>query len=171
MRRKSILVIAGLTILVAPLAALAQGPTGTVTTDPARQAPALAMPLLVVFVIAIAGFAMYRLRRPAAGPIVGLMLVVAVAVLAGLGYARPPGVTISGGECARETFSMFEAFGPAELMSQCPNPIQIVAIDLSCGGPFAPGSAPSPPVPECAVGQILSNGDICDLPVCGSPLP
>ncbi len=163
MHRRSIHAAAALTTLVAPLAALAQGPTGTVTTDPAHQAPALGMPLLVVLVIAIAGFAMYRLRRPAVRPIVGLILFAGVAMLAGLGYAGFVGVTISGGECTQRTVSPFEAVISAELMSQCPNPIQIVAIDLSCPGPFAP----TPPnVPDCSIGQVLFNGDKCSLPAC-----
>ncbi len=168
MRRRANQIAVAVASLVAPLTAFAQVRTGTVTTDPVRQAPALGMPLLVVLVVAIAGFAMYRLRRPSMKPIVGLVLFAAVAMLAGSSDAGT-GVTISGAECTQRTVSPFPAFLSVQLMSQCPNPIQIVAIDLSCGQPGAPNTD-VPIVPDCTLNQILSNGDRCTLPSC-APQP
>ncbi len=169
MRRRANQIAVAAASLVAPLTAFAQGPTGTVTTDPIHQAPALGMPLLVVFVVAIAGFAMYRLRQPSMRPIVGVVLFAAVAMLAGASDAGT-GVIIRGAECTQQTVSPFPAFVRVQLMSQCPNLIQIVAIDLSCGQPVAPNTD-VPVAPDCVLNQILSNGDRCTLPICSQPLP
>jgi hypothetical protein len=175
MRRRSIQIAAGLGTLVAPLATWAQATTsGFVTTGPLRApAPALGMPLIVMLAVALAGVAMYRLRRTVGGLVVGFVLV-AVTVLAGLGYAIMPPlpITISGADCMKATVNVFDpSTEPTTLMSACPNPIQIVDIQISCGRDVFLNSETNTSgaidmFPLCKKGQILANGDACDLPTC-----
>jgi apolipoprotein N-acyltransferase len=168
MRRRSIHVAAGLATLVAPLAAWAQIPTGSVTTDPVQQAPALGMSVIVVLAVAMAGVGMYRLRRTVAGRIVGFVLIAAATVLAGLGYAVVPPLTISGADCTKQTTSAFDPLEPTMLMSDCSNLIRIIDIQVSCAGDMSSlNSAPAiDPVADCSIGQTLANGGACGLPVC-----
>lgn len=158
MIRRSIPVAAAVAVLAAPLTASAIF-TGQVTTGPAAQAPTLTMPLLFLLAAVLAGVAAYRLGR-AAGPIVGLALVAAVTFAAGLGYADNwTGIMIGGADCARQTTNSFDPSGPPMvLMSNCPNPIFILDIQLSCV---------DPPTPQaCVVGGTLANGEVCVLPSC-----
>ncbi len=163
-RRGSLDIAAALATLVAATTALAQDSTGSVTTVPAHQAPALGVPLFIVLALALAGIAMYRLRRRSlVAPIVGLVLV--STLLAGLGYAVSF-VMISGAQCVQQTTSTFVPADPTELESQCPNPIQIVDIEVSCNPVEAP-SRPDPNTPPaCAVGLILNQVKSCMLPRC-----
>jgi hypothetical protein len=160
MIRRSIPVAAAVAVLAAPLTASALA-TGQVTTGPAAQAPTLTMPLLFLLAAVLAGVAVYRLGR-AAGPIAGLALVAAVTMAAGLGYADNwvNTIMIGGADCARQTTNSFDPSGPTMmLMSNCPNPIHILDIRLSC-------SDPPPPSPPCVVGGTLANGEVCVLPGC-----
>jgi apolipoprotein N-acyltransferase len=169
MRRRSIHLAAGLATLVAPLAALAQIPTGSVTTDPVQQAPALGMSVIVVLAVAMAGVGVYRLRRTVAGRIVGFVLVAAATVLAGLVYAVAPAtIMISGADCTMRTTNAFDPLEPNMLMSDCSNLIRIVDIQVSCdAGMSSFNSAPTiAPPADCSVGQTLANGGACGLPSC-----
>jgi len=159
MIRRSIPVAAALATLVAPLPAFAQ----VVTTGPLQPAPTLAMPLIFVLAVVLAGLAVYRLRRYVAGPMVGLLLFAAVTVLAGVGYATSMfrSIMISGPACMRETMSPFMDHGPPTvLMSECRNMISILAIQSSCT------MFTQMPQPPCSVGQTLANGQACTLPNC-----
>jgi hypothetical protein len=171
---RAIDVAAGVGLLVAPLAALAQPETGAVTTSPLpQQAPALGMPLLAILAVALTAITVYRLRRAAAGRIVGLGLVAAMTVLAGIGYAVMQTITITGADCAKQTVSpFFPLEGETLLTSECPNLIRIVDIQDSCDGSVVSpnaetgmGSAAND-VAECSIGQILANGNTCALPGC-----
>lgn len=175
MRRRLIQIAAGLGTLVAPLAVWAQVTTsGSVTTGPLRApAPAFGMPLIVMLAVALGGVALYRLRRTVGAPLVGL--IVAATVLAGLGYAMlpPQPITISGADCTKVTVNGFDPSAePTTLMSACPNPIEILDIQFSCAPPDVfPNSDTNASgavdmLPLCKKGQVLANGDACELPTC-----
>ncbi len=168
MRRRSIDVAAASVILVAPVVALAQGPTGSVTTTPVHQAPALGMWVLVALAVAMAGAAMYRLRRTGAGAMVGAILFATLTALAGLGYATGfIVITVDGADCVQQATQTFNPIDAYKLMSDCPNPIQIVDIEVSCGGDNSPNSSPNiDGIPDCTVGEILWKGAACRLPEC-----
>jgi hypothetical protein len=168
MLRRLLPVSATLAMLVAPLAAMAQV-TGSVTTDPVRLAPTLGLPLIFLLAVVLAGIAVSRLRRTAAGPIARVVLIAGVTVLAGLGYAGVTPITISGADCTKQTVHAFDPSGsPMTLMSECQNPITIVDITTSCRkGPIFP-NAPTgtTTLSACEIGQTLANGDDCRLPTC-----
>jgi hypothetical protein len=126
------------------------------------------MAVMVVLAVAMAGVGIYRLRRTVVGPIVGFVLVAAVTVLAGLGYAFVPTITISGADCTKRTTSTFDPLEPTTLMSDCPNLIRILDIHVSCGAGDLLFNSQSNgvTVPDCSVGQTLANGGACRLPVC-----
>jgi hypothetical protein len=171
MHRRSIHVAAAFGVLVAPLTAWAAS-TGSVTTSPIHQTPALGMPVLVLLAVALTVITVYRLRRTGGERIVGLGLVAAVMLLAGLVYAFIPTITISGADCAKQTVSVFDPLEEETLLtSNCPNQIQITDIQLVCdedvvvpnaGGGIAGADA----VAECVIGQILANGNTCALLGC-----
>ncbi len=123
--------------------------------------------VLVALAVAMAGAAMYRLRRTGVGPMVGAMLFATLTALAGLGYAGSFVVTISGAECVQQTTSPFNPLDPFRLMSDCPNPIQIIDIQVSCGGDNSPNTGPNVDgILDCTVGEILVKGAACRLPEC-----
>ena len=171
MHRRSLHVAAAFGVLGVPLAAWAD-PTGSVTTSPIHQAPALGMPVLVLLAVALTAITVYRLRRTGGGRIVGLGLVAAVTLLAGLVYAFIPMITISGADCAKQTVSVFDPLEEETLLtSNCPNQIQITNIQLVCDedvvSPNAGGgSAGVDAVAECFIGQVLANGNTCALLGC-----
>ncbi len=161
MFRRVLSISAALMTWVSP-AAFGQGLPGSVTTAPfGAGAPALALPVLCVLVLALAVLGLYRLRRGGTGATVALV-VVAVTMLATIGYAVID-ITISGTECLQPTTTMYE--GDPLLKSECPNPIRIT--DLQCS--TTPQLPDVPSFPECTLGQTLNNGDQCVLPFCGNP--
>jgi len=166
-RRRRIDVVAAVAALVVPLPALAQGAVNLVTTGPIQQAPALGMPLLFLLAVALAGLAMYRLRHGVPSRIMAVGFVVAMTVLAGLGYAMMPTITISGGDCMRRTTNPYDLFEHTYLMSACPNMIRILEIQFGCTPSQPSPGSQSLAIPECEVGQTLANGDECMLPTCG----
>lgn len=163
MRRRAIPVAAVVATFVLPLAAFAQSPTGSVTTDPVQSpAPALSVPLMLLLAVGLSAVAVYKLRRTAARSIV-VVLVAAVTVLGGLSYAFLPGIDISGADCLKHKTNIFYPFiGFTPLTSDCQQPIRITDITLPCT------DIPAPSQP-CTVGQILDNGQTCTLPSCGCP--
>jgi len=158
MLRRSIPVVAALVTLVAPLAALAID-TASVTTGPAGAAPTLTTPLIGLLALVLTGIAVYQLRRSAVGKIAVLVLVAAV-TMAGLSYAGSPNVTVSGPNCARQAMQSYvPTSSPILLTNDCPTPIHILAIQISCVDP--------PPLSQpCSVGQTLASGETCILPSC-----
>ena len=163
--RRSIPVAAVLATLTGPHAAFAQLPSGTVTTGPASAAPALTMPLIFLLAVALAGFAVYRMPRATAGTVTGLVLAAAVLV-AGLGYAKPATIMITGSDCAKLTTNTFGASGAsAMLMSDCQNVIRILDIQLMCTERSRNESS-LPFLELCRVGQTLAKGESCALPIC-----
>jgi apolipoprotein N-acyltransferase len=168
MRWKAIHLAVGAATLVAPLAAWGQIPMGSVTTDPVQQAPALGMSVVVALAVAMAGVGIYRLRRTGTGRIVGVVLIAAATVLAGLAYAGDglTTLTISGADCTKRTVTAFSLDYPTQLMSDCPNLIRIVDIQASCDGVMGPLSTVPNVIVECSVGQTLAKGDACRLPGC-----
>lgn len=169
--RRSIHVAAAVGMVVAPFAAWAD-PSGSVTTTPIHDTPALGMPVLVLLAVALTVITVYRLQRSAGGRIVGLGLVAAVTLLAGLVYAFIPTITISGADCTKQTVSVFDPLDEETLLtSNCPNQIQITDIRLVCdqnvvlpnaGG----GSAGVDEFAECFIGEVLANGNTCALLGC-----
>ena len=159
MRLRRVLQIAVVSAaLVSPLAAFAET-SGSVTTSPlGPAAPALAMPMLIALAMALIGLGAYRLRSRSTGAAAGFALVAALGLLAGLAYADGT-IIVQGTECNMETTQPYLSSAVQTLVSLCPNPIRIVAIDPGCG-------TPDPPVSHCTVGQILSNGEDCVLPSC-----
>lgn len=142
---------------------------GSVTTDPVHLAPTLGLPLIFLLAVALAAVAVYRLRPAAAGPIAGFVLVAGLTVLAGLGYAVIPTITISGADCTKQTISVFDPNGPATtLRSNCPNPIKIVDITSSCDTRdiVFNSQTGTTTLASCEIGQTLANGDACSLPNC-----
>ena len=172
MRRRSIHVAAAFGVLGVPLPAWAD-PTGSVTTGPIQQAPALGIPVLVLLAVALTAITVYRLRRTGGRRMVGLGLVATVTLLAGIGHAIIPIITITGMDCAKQTVSVFDPLaGETLLTSDCPNPIRIVDIQVSCNEKVvAPGAqtgigGAANDVVECSIGQVLANGNTCSLPGC-----
>jgi len=145
-----------------PLAAFA----ATVTTAPIpRPVPALALPLLVGLALALIGLGAYRIGTRSAGKVAGVAMVAALGVLAGLSYATLIGdAVIRFDACNVQTVTPYNPEG-AKLISECPNPIKIVAID-PCGGMASMDVSCSPMALPCMVNQILTNGQFCQLPSC-----
>ncbi len=160
MFRRVLSVSTALMIAVSPVA-FGQGLPGSVTTAPfGVGAPALALPLLCVLVVALVALGAYRLRRGGVGATVALV-VVAMTVLATIAYAVID-ITISGADCLKSTTNTY--FGDPLLISECPNPIRIT--DLQCSTSTLPNV---PSFTGCTLGQTLNNGDSCVLPFCGNP--
>ena len=154
--------------LVARGAALAQ-PTasGFVITGPVQGAPALAMPVVVMLGVALAAYAIIRLRRPVAATIVGLVAVAMLATLAGLGYAgATSAVVIKGQDCFQVTNNPFnpDAAEPT-LTSNCQELIRVIDFGATCDTDVAPHAA-FDSFPPCQKGQTLANGATCVLPTC-----
>jgi hypothetical protein len=156
--RRLFQVIVGLATLMGPLAAVAHAEfSGTVTTAPYLGAPAMGMPLLALLAVLLAGFGAYLLRRRRCGVVAKVALAAALTALAGLAYATD-GVTIEGADCGMRTVHPFIPVGVHILTSNCPNAIQILSITVNCDDPN-----PSTP---CTVGQVLTQGQRCNLPAC-----
>jgi len=169
--RRTMRVVAAVASSVAPLAALAQGPVNTVTTGPVSPAPALGMPVLAALAVALAGFALYRLRRRAGGRVVAFGVIAAMIAAAGVSYAGSMTminkIMISGAECMMRTTNTYDQ-SPTNLMSQCPNLIQILDIRFGCTDQTGT-NGPSPQVPSlplCRIGDTLADGAECRLPIC-----
>ena len=158
-------VVVALVTLVTPLAALAQGADGSVTTVPLALAPTMGIPVLVLLAVVLAGVAAYFLRR-ASGRVAAVIGFVAVLTgLTGLGYATMPMIhmiMVQGSQCGMQTTQMFMPMTPTALKSLCPNPIQIVAIQGGMCFGDSLGSAPVFLTP-CRVGQVLADGEECLL--------
>jgi len=116
------------------------------------------MPTLIALAMALIGLGAYRLHSRAAGTAAMLALVAGLGLLAGVAYADGT-VMVQDTNCNMETTQPFLSSAVQTLVSLCPNPIRIVAIDPGCG-------MPDPPVAHCTVGQILSTGQNCVLPSC-----
>jgi len=156
-------VVAALITLVAPLAALAQGTNGSVTTAPLPTAPTMGIPVLILLAALLTGVAAYFLRRAAGRAIAVVAFVAVLTALAGIGYARIMMIMVQGSQCAMQTTQMFMPMNPTSLKSDCPNPIQIISIqpEMLCNMDTL-GSATGVLRP-CRVGQILTNGEECIL--------
>lgn len=160
----------------APTAVLAQ--TGTVTTSPVAQpVPAMGLLALVMTIVMLALVAARRLRLGSAA-ITALALTLTT-LGAAVGYAGVviTDVIISGAECNRQTTEVYGLYdGPASVMNQCPNAIQIDAVVAVCNGcESLPGTACESvepklsinPNPPCEPGLVLAAGATCGLPTCG----
>lgn len=170
-RRRSIHAAAAFAALVAPLTALAQAPTGSVTTAPIHNVPALGMSLFVMLALALAGLGIYRLRRTVSRRTVAIALVAAVTVLAGLGYAGATSIiTITGADCMKQTVSLFNPLMDTTVISNCTNRIQVLDIQVSCGAGDVTAetdiNSAANGVHVCSVGEVLADGDSCRLPIC-----
>ena len=168
MRWGSIRIAALSGVLGAPLAAWAD-PSGSVTTEPIQQAPALAMPVLVLLAVALTAITMYRLRHTRGGRIAGVGLI--VVVLAGIGYAGLPTITIMDADCAKQTVSVFNPLDEETLLtSDCTNRLRVTDIQKNCElGVVSPDTGGAPVVDEfaeCFVGEVLAHGDTCALLGC-----
>lgn len=140
---------------------------GSVTTDPVGYpAPTLGMALLVALAIALIAVGVYSIRARSAGVVAGFALIAGLSLLAALTYAINGGIVIQGADCNVQTTHAYPNSPGETLTSLCPNQIQIVAITSPCVGGMAPAVPLVPPAPPCFVGEILSNGQICQLPIC-----
>jgi hypothetical protein len=149
-----------LALLLGPLVAVAQpAPDSTVTTAPLWPAPAVGIPLLALLVIVLAVLGAYLLRRAAPGVIAKVVVVAALTALAGSGLAREIQISVTGSDCVRKAVFPFTSGTGYNLISDCPISIQILSIDIPCGLPYLP---PNP----CQVGQVLGQGESCNLPRC-----
>jgi hypothetical protein len=165
--RRVIQIVVAVATLVGPFAALAQN-GDTVTTAPyvVTGAPAMGMPLLVLLAVLLGGVGAYLLRCTRGGIIAKVGAVAVLTALGGLAYAfLPASLTVTGAQCQMQTVQSFFGQGgtPQQLLSQCPNWIQIISIHHSCGtdGHLEPGT--------CKEGELLANGDSCTLPLCVPP--
>lgn len=160
-------VIVALATLAAPLAAVAQASSGSVTTAPFSAAPAMGMPLLALLVVILAGGGAYFLRSAARGTIAKVGFVAALAALAGVGYATAPAyVTIEGAQCGMQAVQPFDPTVENTLVNHCPNRIKIISIRVLCVTRDDILPAPNFGLGPCDAGQVLANGDACTLPTC-----
>jgi hypothetical protein len=118
--------------------------------------------MLVALAIALIGLGAYSLRARSGRAVAGLALIAGLSLLAGLSYANGS-VVIEGADCNTRTIHTYFSSSAEPLTSLCPNLIRIVAID-PCHG--APAAVFGDPLPSCTVGQTLTNGEACSLPVC-----
>ena len=172
MRLRRLIPIAGaLATLVAPLTAAAQGMMGSVTTAPVGQpAPALGMPLLFLLAVVLAGVGVYRMRISAPSSIAMVVLAGVIAV-AGLGYADGTALVIRDANCMMRKTATFPLNSFSHLMSECSNPIMIVALDYTCASGDVAANTVCPSgivdmLPTCQVGQVLALNESCELPNC-----
>ncbi len=160
--RRAGTIVGAVVALMSPVAAFAQA-VGSVTTAPVQSAPAMGIWFLVVLAVAMVGAAMYRLRRTVATAAVGFVLM--SALLAGVGYAVSF-ITIAGAQCMQNTTNAFDPQEPNVLQSECPNQIEIINIEASCGPKNNPSVNPPTSIKPCKDGQVMFKGDICRLPEC-----
>jgi len=161
--RRLLQVVAGLTTLGGPLAAVAHAEfIGTVTTAPVGvAAPAMGMPLLALLAALLAGGGACLLRRTRGRALAKVGFVAALTALAGLAYANGSTViTIKDAQCGMQAVNPFDPSIPFTLLSNCPNAIRIISIQFNCEDPAGPA--------PCSEGQILTNGQSCTLPLCRS---
>jgi len=151
-----------LAALLGPFATVAHARfEATVTTAPyGVAAPVMGLPLLVGLVMLLAGGGAYVLRRTRGGGVAKVAFVATLTALAGLAYAiiPSPNIPLQGADCRMRTVHPFDASFEYALLSDCPNPIQILDINLNCEGLDPPS--------QCTVGQVLTEGQFCFLPAC-----
>jgi hypothetical protein len=166
MLRRWLSIVPALILLASGRMVFAQLPAGSVTTGPlAQSAPIGGTPLMLLLVIALLGLAVYRLRRPAAR-FVALAVFIALAAFA---YATGVVITVNGADCVKVTTNAFDPLVMSTLKSECPNPIQILDVRLSCGAAANLAAEQSAAVnPPCTVGETLADGGSCELPNCAS---
>jgi hypothetical protein len=156
--RRVLQVGVALAALLGPFAVVAHAELfGTVTTAPnvVAGAPAMGMPMVALLAVLLAGGGAYMLRRTRSGAIAKVALIAALTALAGLTYATD-GVLIEGADCGMQTVHQF--IPGHTLLSNCTNPIRIIDIQLDCFAQDPPG--------QCRVGQVLTTGQSCTLPMC-----
>src|SRR5579862_4243925 len=142
MTRLRVLVFtAAIAICGSPLAALA-APTGSVTTGPLANAPTLALPLLVLLAVILAGLTMFRLRRSATTLAILAGLAVAASLLSiGIIYATPTTtITISGGACNGTVTNPYDPTSKTFLTNGCITPIKIIDVTVDCNNVNATAS-------------------------------
>jgi hypothetical protein len=157
------LFVASAGIMVAT-SAFAQGES-TVTIAPfGTGAPLLGSATLglLAIVLAVAGAAILRRRPTALARALGVM---AIALSAATAYSALPEVVISGDECHQVTQELYVGRDSVLLRSECPNPIRVVAINLSCSDAH---SAAAVEKIDCSVGLVIPPGETCLLPSCPS---
>lgn len=163
----------GAAALLLPLTALAQG--GSVTTSPlaSQAAPALGGPALIAMA-AILAFVAGRFLRLAPKGVAALVVATATASLVGVVQAGGnPEVVVEDEECLETTVHPYNSGTyMITLRSACANPIEIDAIAPNCAPCEAlPNTACedgvfNDPVNPCAPGQVLTQGQSCELPTC-----
>jgi len=154
---------AGLVIFGSPIAALAV-PIGSVTTSPFGSAPVLALPLLLLLAIVLAGITIFRLRRRGAAPVAIVAVGAALLVMAGVTYATVPIIVLSDVACNARVTNSYTPTTLTEVTNHCINPVKIVDITFSCNAlpDTVTGEIPS----LCEIGQTLNPGSTCRLPEC-----
>lgn len=161
-RAGSRFVLSAVAMLV-PFAASAQN-GGSVTVAPfGTAAPAVAWPSLILLALLLGAVAFFILRRSrAVGATAVIMLALGAAI--GVGYAAVLTVVVSGDECHEVTVKTYDSTADVDLVSECPNPIRIIELELHCNGHN--DGLGEVPVPDCEVGLVLNNGESCNLPSC-----
>lgn len=152
-------------ILALPLTASA----ATVTVAPAgAAAPAMSGGVLFVSALVLGGIAVATLRRSRSAT---ATLVAALALSGSIAAVHrawaTSGIVVSGEDCSERTEFNYAGFQGSSVTSDCPNAIQIVALEL-CDNDNSTSQLGEALVvnPTCEIGLVLHNGDTCELPVC-----
>jgi len=171
MNKRTIARLAGaLAVVLSPVAAFGQAVV--ITAPPAQPVPTLSIAMLAMLGIGLAAIAILALRRAPAGAATTMALISAVTLSAIVGQAAPSDVIVENDECLVRFEHEYNANdGPRLLVSLCPNPIEVVALDPNCdeNNESVEGEILGSVVePLCTVGTILSFEDSCRLPDCNS---
>lgn len=150
----------------------AQAIGGQITYRPVEMVPvpvlsSAAMILLGVLLIFIA----WRVGRSGqwmnrVSSVAVLTITAAVSLTIGIkdihAVAVAADILIQGDKCNVETTESYDPFASsASLTSECLNQVEVVSVDFE-----ADCTAVDPGASACEVGNILNNGDSCDLTVC-----
>ena len=151
--------------VMAPLSLSAHNGGSVVVGPIGASAPALGMPLLAILAMLLTVTAVVFLRRPRS-VLSHALVVLALMLTATVGLSLIPTVVVSGDECNEITQKSYDSSSPSvALLSECPNPIRIIELDLNCHHSDCE-QAELPPT-SCEVGLVLNPGQICQLPTCG----
>lgn len=151
-------------LVSASLAAAQTGQIILAPVAPPSSVPALNAPMMLLLA-AMLGFAAWRTLRRGSRQTIAAAALLATSAVALVGYASVSLVVVSGEECNHQTVAEYTSYLPWDLLSECPNPIQIVSIE-PCGGNADTLAPRIPETPDCEEGMILNNGDRCSLPTC-----
>ena len=164
--RSIVRTVAAAAAVFLPSVVLAQ--TGTITTSPfAAAAPALGSMMLAVLVGCLLLAAMYYLRHTDVRAGAQTAVILAVTLVAGVGYSYSQKIVISGPECFEETTHEFSTNQNQRVTNDCPGPIQIDLIEeggaAECSPPESTTSEDYVASVPCTEDLVLQPGDTCKI--------